>query len=238
MHIIKEYEPKTFNTIIDAFGGGGSVALYYLQNTDKNIIYNDLDKKMTKLFEILKNKNKTIKLVNNLHSIPFNKSSYEKLIKESNDDLIAFLYCSRTSFRGMVTKLFDVSRKNKPTYDNLLDFPDVLNTKRFKVTNFNAIDMIDKYKKNNYVFIYLDPPYLQHGVSNSSYQHTSILDLEKILKHFESTDTKCKIMLHSDFNGYTFNIFGKYMKHNYSSLYNSSNNKKSYDRYQMICTNY
>ena len=53
--------------------------------------------------------------------------------------------------------------------------------------------------------------------------------------------TKCKIMLHVNFEGFTFDVLQKYIKCYYESNYNASiraNGKKYHKRYQLIACNY
>ena len=84
-HLIKQFEPKgadasqpPYKTIIDAYGGGGSVSLYYLQNNEHkaNIIYNDLSQDMARLFITLKDQDETKKFIQELIHIPISKEEF------------------------------------------------------------------------------------------------------------------------------------------------------------------
>ena len=53
MFIIKDYQPETFNKVIDVFGGGATITMWYLQE-DYNVVYNDLNEDQTLLMFLLK----------------------------------------------------------------------------------------------------------------------------------------------------------------------------------------
>ena len=63
LKIIKKYQPKSFDELIDVFGGGANVSLGYLQENYK-VQYNDVLSSMCGLLKILKDEDKTDKLKN------------------------------------------------------------------------------------------------------------------------------------------------------------------------------
>jgi len=248
---IDEYKPPEFkqiNKIIDAFGGGGSVSLYFLQKYDKlQVIYNDLCPALSGVFETLKDKKETKKLVRELNEISPTQANYTRIREHYLTSPMSMIFSCNYAYMGCpanskvrVSKV-DGKYVTCPTrnFDYLLEYPAKLNDSRFKVKNKDALTLIERYSDDPAAFIYLDPPY--QATDTRSYICQDLHELlPKILEYFANPETKCKILLHIDFNGETFSMFRDYAKCFYPVNYKVFGRKgrRSTARYLMIVTNY
>jgi len=89
LKFIEENIPKNFKTFIDACGGMGSVIFHMLRKfkDDKNIkfIYNDIEPLLAELFNTLKNRDKVVKLVNDVNNKPVSLEYYKEFLKEKKN---------------------------------------------------------------------------------------------------------------------------------------------------------
>ena len=259
-HIIEEYQPKRFNKVVDVFGGGGSVSLFYIQNYNNcQVHYNDISPDLTLLFEILKDKKQAEKLANHMNNLEPSHKEYEKrrdelikAFKDGSPSLINFLYCTSYGFRGNInTCLLNYKDKSntctKKDFSKFIEYPDVI--KDLHVTKLDALDVIEQYKNDEYAFLYLDPPYLQKGTNNNGYRSTSVDLLNTIFSIIKNKDYKCRIMLHIDFSGWIYAEMKDYIKYYYPPTYNmrstkslknsnTGNGKSYHKRYSALICNY
>lgn len=259
MGIIEKFAPYSFNKFIDPFGGGGSASLYFYQNYNIDIFYNDINPCLTELFTILKSKEKTAELIKNITSIPVDintfkdiQKKYKKSLKNGTPNLVDYMYLSRLGFRGNPMAAVMNGRKNKDgllilehralsIYNRLLEYPEILNKFHFDITNKDAKEVLLKYKNDKRAFIYLDPPYLSKNMDNGNYMKASMDDIMFIIDYIKDEKTKAKVMLHIDFSGWTYDMLKNNMILYYPSSYNISikdNGKIYHKKYQMIATNY
>ena len=257
-HIIEEYQPKRFNKVVDVFGGGGSVSLFYIQNYNNcQVHYNDISPDLTLLFEVLKDHDKTKKVVDHMHKLKSSKEDFIKRQKELKEayeknkpSLINFLYCTSYGYGGNMFSGTIITSNNKPrsiSFDKFLKYPDVI--KDLHITKLDALDVIEQYKNDEYAFLYLDPPYLQKGTSNSAYRNMSVDLLNTIFSIIKNKDYKCRIMLHIDFSGWVYAEMKDYIKYYYPAKYmmtcgknkkngNTGNGKSYHQRYSALICNY
>lgn len=248
LHIIEQFQPKKFDKLVDVFGGGGSVSLYYLQAYKpfkRGVWFNDISPDLFELFTTLKSAEKTAKLLESYKNIPVTKEEHTKRVglmkeayKNNTSDLESFLFLTKTTMRGFIgSALFNTGRAISGL-DKIPLYPDVV--KDLNVTQLDAKEILLQHKHDKNAFLYLDPPYLDKGTSNQSYRKCSV-DLVKFIVDFvNDPDTECKVMLHCDFSGYIYDKFKNKLKHHYPSNFSSANaSKKEYHpRYQAIITNY
>jgi len=247
LKIIEQFQPEKFNKLIDVFGGGFNVGLYYNKKYDNvKIIYNDINKTLCDLFSIVTNKKKTIQLLKDYknfiksHSFEYYNKVFINKNKEYND-VLRFMYLSSTGFRGNHnSKMPRTSRNNKliinpatKTFENLLD----VNTSNIIIKNLDYKILLNEYKNNEDVFLYLDPPYISKVIDEYNYSFT-IDDLIFIKDIMEDEKTKCKIMLHIDFTGWTYNIFKNMIKIQYPYNYSNRIINGIYLKYHCIICNY
>jgi len=79
---IKLYEPKQFKKIVDVFGGGGSVFLYYMQEyklSEQTAHYNDINPTLVQLFTFLHNENDINYLLAQLKLLPINEETVKAI---------------------------------------------------------------------------------------------------------------------------------------------------------------
>ncbi len=253
LDIIEKYQPKKFDKLIDAFGGGGSVSIYYTQKyPDIEVYYNDLSPDLFELFTILQNEEKSDNLAKTMNSIIPDQQDYTERNKKLKDsfkknetDLINFIYCSSYGFRGnMFAGILNFDSKGKikkkKNFDNFKEYPAIL--KKMHISKLDALFLIDKYKDDPNAFIYLDPPYLGRGTNNDGYRSISLDVNKKLCEYIKNKDIKCKIMLHIDFTGWIYAQMHDYIKYYYPPRYNMRNGNlddvKCYKSYACIITNY
>ena len=153
---------------------------------------------------------------------------------------------SGNMFSGTVTMENGKPRRVKD-FSKFLKYPDVI--KDLHITKLDALDVIEQYKNDEYAFLYLDPPYLQKGTSNSAYRNMSVDLLNTIFSIIKNKDYKCRIMLHIDFSGWVYAEMKDYIKYYYPAKYmmtcgknkkngNTGNGKSYHQRYSALICNY
>ena len=235
---INQYEPKSFNTLIDVFGGGGSVSIYYIQKS-KKVVYNDINKGLYDLFNILQDETSIKKLQTDLKSIDNNEETFYKIF-DSKESALKMLYLTKHCFRGVINRRLPNKDKEGNmickdlSYSKLNMYPKILKN-NFISINSHYKDLLLKYKDDKEVFLYLDPPYIS---KKNDYEYSfNVKDIE-FIKDF-MFNCKCKVMLHIDYTGYTRENFDKFYKIGYSVKYGcNQSNKDVYGKYHLIATNY
>ena len=242
LKIIKEYQPKQFDEIIDVFGGGANVTLYYLKE-DYKVQYNDILSSMCSLLTTLKDNEKTDKLIKEYNEVVKNNTT-EKFYKIFDKEFIIseearLIYLSGSCFRSLLSRRMPNYRKGVLAKCKKIEyykkFAELL--KPLKITNKDYKDILEQYKNDSNKFLYLDPPYVSKN-TNDYGVNFSIKDLIYIKKFMGQC--KCKVMLHIDFTGYTYDLFKQYIKHYYSVKYcmTGSKIKDIYNKYHMFVCNY
>ena len=239
--IIKEHQPKQFNEIIDVFGGGANVTLSYLKDGDK-VHFNDILSSMCGLLTILKDNDKIDELIKEYNEVVKNNTE-EKFYKIFDKEIIIseearLIYLSTSCFRGMLTSRMPNCRKGVLAKCKKIEyykkFPELL--KSLTITNKDYKDILEQYKNDSNKFLYLDPPYVSKNTNDYGVEFT-VKDLIYIKKFMG--ECKCKVMLHIDFTGYTYDLFKQYIKHYYSVKYEMGGSKKNiYGKYHIILCNY
>ena len=254
LHHIDNNKPTEFKKFIDVFGGGGVVALYFLQKYPEldEIVYNDMDKTMVDLFKILKDEAQTDELLKWLGSQNYDENEWvdrAKKYKDSNkDDIRERLYIKRLAFRNLensampqkdTNKNGDLVLRLRKNYTEFYKYPPILNTDKFKTTMMDALEVIELYKNDEDAFLYLDPPYI--STSTDTYIKFDGEDIKKLLDIVKDKSYKCKIMLHIEFLGYTYHALKEHIIFYYPKWYDLSSKAKGKDIYQkyiMIAGNY
>lgn len=243
LKIIRPYCPPHYDIMIDAFAGGGSVLLDLLDHGTK-FIFNDINPSIVNIYSHLHHCDETF--INDFNNIPltedFKNSHYSSL-----PDHIKFLFDSKTKYRGILSSnLYTFNRWSQPT--TLLKAYGGLPSIKKYMTELSSYDIIFKnedfhillneYKDNEKVFIYLDPPYLSSKKSISYYGgHFSLNDYLDILSYMKAS--RCKIMLNCDYTGWTRETFTDFFKFAYVKNYFASPTKQGfYSKYHLICSNY
>jgi DNA adenine methylase len=248
---IENNQPKDFNKVIDVFGGGGNVSLYYHQNGHVTI-YNDIQKYLCDLMNTIQNKKTVDELLNKIEILDVDID--EKKIVTLRDEFIKkpllenYILLLRHSMRGMIYSGRLQIRKDKKTglyiketrgkYNKLLLYPILFEKKKMKVTNLNYLDILNKYKDDKNAFLYLDPPYI--STTCDQFYGKDIFtekDIHIIKRIMDDKSYKCNILLHIEFIGYTYDLFKDHIKVYYPKKY-SIKTTNVYQKYIMIATNY
>ncbi len=199
MDSIKTYlPPELFDieeniTAIDAFCGGGSVFMFFLNNCPgiKRLIINDYNSRLIRLYYDIKEQPQ--ELINQLDilqtkyntAIDKSKVYYEwrdKYNKSVNSLFTsALLLClNRTCFNGLYREnskgLFNASWGKKDTLNYTEDFIRDISSKLNSITIYfisGDFSITQNYITENNTFIYLDPPYRPLTGSNSFTNYVS-----------------------------------------------------------------
>lgn len=233
---IKEYEPKEFNKLVDVFGGGGSVSMFYLSR-DYKVYYNDINEELIELYHILKNENDTKMLMDKIKDIPQTEEMFYEMF-DGNRGALRLLYITKFCFRGVINrrmpnKIKDIFITRDISYKHLIEYPK--NLINMSITEEDYKIILERYKNDTDAFLYLDPPYISK-MNNTYITNFTIEDIIFIRDYFDTC--KCKIMIHIDYTGYTRETFNKYYKYGYSVKYGSNPSKDVYTKYHLIATNY
>lgn len=252
IHFIQEYQPDNFKSVIDAFCGGASVGLFYAQEYKNcKVILNDINESQILLLTTLKQGGKELEeVLKEYDNLDKNDEDYYyKLHKGEIKDIhpvVKYLYLKACSKRGDERRGLYAKTKDKKTGEYK---PDNRNQKSLKEFNkykdiMKNVDitmsdykvLLEGYKDDETAFIYLDCPY----VSTKIDQYGSIFEADNLdyIKSF-MLNCKCKVMLHIDFTGFTYDLFKDMIKHYYPVIYASSTSaKRVYQKYHCIITNY
>jgi site-specific DNA-adenine methylase len=253
LKVIESKQPDYFDKIVDVFGGGGSVSLFYLQSYEVKVIYNDISPDMCELFRVLKNTDETKALIEKLDNIPISDEEYlirrdslKEAFKNNTEDLVNFIYCSTYACRGRIFSS-GVNRRDgvickRKNFNTLLEYSDILQP--LNITNEDALKVIKNYQSDEDAFLYLDPPYLQKGSDNTGYRSASVDLLKSIFDLIKDPKTKCKILLHMDFSGWIYAEMKDFIKHYYPAKYKMTgakgkhNGTNYHQRYHVMLCNY
>jgi len=208
-HIIKEFPNKdSYNIYIEPFGGSYGVGLHmdYIPPIE---IYNDLDKNVYSLYKVLQDEKMFIEFQRLCELSPYSETlnrEFKISLKKDNLSLVEraykFFYVNRTSFNGCGGfKINFAIRKNSSKsisdYLSAIDRLDELHQRLSNVIvcNKDGIELINRYKNKENVFIYCDPPYVQSTrKSNRRYNVDMEDDIQS--KFIDAClDCKCKMLI-------------------------------------------
>jgi len=174
-------KPETYDTYIEAFGGGASV-LFAIQEPKSIEIYNDIEENVYSLMKVLQDETlfEQFKRLCDLthHSRQLNEEYRLKLKEDISivDRAFMFFYLTRTSFNGLGGYSCPlVIRRNMSkgvsdylsAIDKLYDVHQRLS--RVQIENIDGVELLKKHNKEN-VFCYLDPPYALETRTKARYK--------------------------------------------------------------------
>jgi DNA adenine methylase len=207
-------------TFVEVFGGSGYISQIIDRNKFPNIIYNDINDKLTTLYKMVKEKPKELSFLLSLlpYSRSFNKIVRELLEKNKNlgelETAALFFYLLNTSFMGGPKKGFgyavdpkrNVARAFRKEARSILDF--AKNWKDVIVENLDFRKVIQLYDSKKTVF-YLDPPFPDRSENYYGITFTvkDFRDMAKML-----TQIKGKFLLKVDDKAFNLikDILGNY----------------------------
>jgi len=207
-NIIKEFpEEGSYNTYMEPFGGSYSIG--FRANPPQVEIYNDLEKNVYSLFKVLSDNTLFTEFKHLCDLCVFDETLFKeykyKLKNEINLSIVNrafyFYYTSKNGFGGHSSiSIQPKLRRNMSisaysllsSVDELYDIHNRLS--RIIVLNRDGIELIKKYNNPN-IFIYVDPPYVQHTrLSSTKYNIELSLEKHKELINVVS-DSKSKILI-------------------------------------------
>jgi len=239
-----DYIPKTYDTYLEPFIGGGAV--YFHINPQKAVI-NDVHTELVDFYKSIKN-GYTDKIYNFMEQHPNQEEIYYKVrsFKPSNqlENAQRFYYLRKTCFRGMLRynskgefnipygryKNYNFEMIKNKDYEKLLKTTEVLN-KDFKY-------IFDNYNtKNNFMF--LDPPY-DSEFTDYGYCSFGKEEHKQLAKYFKETNIKCLMIIgKTDFISQLYDgyIIGEYNK-NYRFKLHSGRVGNEINTKHLIIINY
>lgn len=194
-----DYIPKTYDTYLEPFIGGGAV---YFHINPKKAVISDVHTELIDFYQSIKKgySNEIYKFMKehpNQEEIYYKVRSYKPSNKLENAQ--RFYYLRKTCFRGMLRynskgefnipygryKNYNFEDINNKEYENLLRNTEILH-KDFKY-------IFDNYNlKNNFMF--LDPPY-DSEFTDYGYCSFGKEEHKKLAKCFKETDIKCLMII-------------------------------------------
>jgi len=193
------YIPKTYDTYLEPFIGGGAV--YFYINPHKAVI-SDVHTELIDFYQSIKN-GYSNEIYNFMKEHPNQKETYYKVrsYKPSNqlENAQRFYYLRKTCFRGML-RYNSKGEFNIPygRYKNY-NFEDIKNKEYEKLLkNTEVLNKDFKYIFDNYNskdnFMFLDPPY-DSEFTDYGYCSFGKEEHKKLAKCFKETKIKCLMII-------------------------------------------
>lgn len=194
-----DFIPKTFDTYLEPFIGGGAV---YFHINPQNAVINDVHTELVDFYQSIKD-GFSDEIYNFMKDHPNEEETYYKVrsYKPSNrlENAQRFYYLRKTCFRGMLRynkkgefnipygryKNYNFEDLKDKRYEELLKNTEVLN-KDFK-------HIFDNYNSENN-FMFLDPPY-DSEFTDYGYCSFGKEEHKKLAKCFKETNIKCLMII-------------------------------------------
>ena len=194
-----DFIPKTFDTYLEPFIGGGAV---YFHINPQNAVINDVLTELVDFYQSIKD-GFSNEIYNFMKDHPNEEETYYKVrsYKPSNrlENAQRFYYLRKTCFRGMLRynkkgefnipygryKNYNFEDIKDKRYEELLKNTEVLN-KDFK-------HIFDNYNSENN-FMFLDPPY-DSEFTDYGYCSFGKEEHKKLAKCFKETNIKCLMII-------------------------------------------
>ena len=177
-------DPDTYNTYIEPFGGSFAMGFQTPEDRIAPIeMYNDLDNNVYALFSVLSDEekfNEFKKLCDLSYYDEYLRNEYKAQLRNNKEmtdveRAFKFFYVNRSSHNGIGGFSFQriVRRnmsKNVSDYLSTVDRLSEIHQRLSKVTvmHRDGISILEDFSSPN-VFMYCDPPYVQHTRGNTRY---------------------------------------------------------------------
>ena len=193
------YIPKTYDTYLEPFIGGGAV--YFHINPQKAVI-NDVHTELIDFYQSIKKgyRNEIYKFMKehpNKEEIYYKVRSYKPSTQLENAQ--RFYYLRKTCFRGMLRYNnkgeFNIpyGRYKKYNFEDIKNIEYEKLLKNTKVLNEDFENIFNDYNSDNN-FMFLDPPY-DSEFTDYGYCSFGKEEHKKLAKYFKETSIKCLMII-------------------------------------------
>ena len=216
--------PLDIDNVVEPFGGSFAVIREVYNDPKYNKYVNDND---DMLYYIYKNPKELIKGYEKWNEI-FNKIQGKTKLRIELQNTYLNPFIKKYIYLNNIR--FYPKQKNISKIDEDLKLISEIN-----FTNTDALEIIDKFKKKENTFIFLDPPYLDSDVEQYT-DNNKIIQLiyYKLNEIIRDNENKSKIMIVVYSNEFCNNLFDGMIKTTYKKI-NRMNQK--YNNY-IVVTNY
>ena len=195
-------------TYAELCGGGARMLLNIPMNTFEHRIYNEIDKGFYSLFKVLQNKADTAELMTMLEKYRYSREVFEMACNELKTNninnhldtiqLATYTYIAVTQSRASTMHSYSPSNEyDMGYYDKVLRLKDCYYLlEDVEMQNQDCMILLEKYKNNKDMLIYLDPPYNPLAMKNpKTYaEHSWTVEQHQVLVQV-LLGVKCKIVL-------------------------------------------
>ncbi|HCE4957882.1 TPA: DNA adenine methylase [Vibrio parahaemolyticus] len=202
------------NTYVDVFGGSGAMLLG--KPPSKVEVYNDLNKKMVCLFNVLSDQAKTKELIRRLELTPYSRETFKSAaatIDQEQDDieLAKLMMVVQRQSHGGLAKQWSYcvdaaaggySASVRKFHTGIERLPEVhKRMRKVQVENMPFQEVLSRYDRAETLF-YLDPPYIPETRVNGTYEHEMTID-----DHIEMVAQLRQLKGKSILSGYAHKVY-------------------------------
>lgn len=186
--------------VIEPFCGSSAFSYFLSLKYPKRFKYilNDFDKNLIKLYKLLQNDTETKQLIEDLKkkNQDIDKEKYLNIFKHMDDHISNFVYCSLIFCIRPGLFPCDINKVKNKNMDKLLERGIIhfLRTENIEIICGDGTELIKKYKDDNNVMFFIDPPYL---LSCNAYYDMSCCESKNINIYQYLSDNPI-----NDFNAY------------------------------------
>lgn len=223
------YNKINFNkidTVVEPFCGSCAISYYiYAKKPELNFVFNDNNKYLKEMFDIIKN-NGLEQLQTNINNIIDTittnenpKEKYNEIIKK--DGLKNWIIGNKVYY----IRPFMYPTNKKITHIDLLKCPviDFFKNGKITFTNMDGVECYEKYKDNKKNLIILDPPYIS---TNNDFYLTPNMNIYEYLHKNCIMKNKAYIMIILEELWITNLLFDKSYKYSYDKKYTGFKKKQ------------
>ena len=207
----------SITTYAELCGGGARVLLNLPNNLFEHRIYNEIDIGICNIFQVLQNKLYTAEMMSVLEKYIYSREVFEMARNELKIDKVqkhlnlieraTYTYIAVTQSRASNMVTYSPSGEyDMGYYDKLSKLKEYhYLLEGIEIQNQDCMILLEKYKNNKDMLIYLDPPYNPLAMKNpKTYaEHSWTVEQHKILVD-RLLETKAKVIL----SGYDNPIYG------------------------------
>lgn len=204
-------------TYAELCGGGARVLLNLPNNLFEHRIYNEIDIGICSIFQVLQNKLYTAEMMSMLEKYRYSREVFKMACdelkrdrSESNLNVVeraTYTYIASTQSRASNMVTYSPSGEYEQGYyekiSKLKDYSYLLED--VEIQNQDCMVLLEKYKNNENILIYLDPPYVPYTMNHPKTYGDNSWNTEHHQKLVDKLlETHCKVIL----SGYDNPIYG------------------------------